>query len=206
MIQAVIFDLDGTVLDNEGDWERVFSEIARKNNFVTNDEWFHEPGIGIFNNWRKYVDAQKAQDLTTETVKSYETSFNLRDGLVELVEQLKERGWMTALCTGSSWNVVEKELEELGLQLAFDITTTGEEAVLQKPDPEIFLLTAQKLGLDPEECLVIEDAIAGVRAGVEAGCQVVGLVSEYAPAEMLKAAGAKWVVDKLGDMLGEIDS
>ena len=61
---------------------------------------------------------------------------------------------------------------------------------------------AQKLGLDPEECLVVEDAIAGVRAGVEAGCKVIALESEYSPAKLLNAAGAEWVVEGFNEIVG----
>ena len=60
--------------------------------------------------------------------------------------------------------------------------------MMLKPDPEIYLLTVQKLGLEPEDVLVIEDAVAGVRAGVEAGCKVIALESDYAPAKLLNDA------------------
>ena len=59
------------------------------------------------------------------------------------------------------------------------MTVTGDEVLLPKPDPEIYLLTAQKLELEPADCLVIEDAVAGVRSAVEAGCPVVALASDY---------------------------
>ena len=208
MIQAVIFDLDGTVLDNESDWENAFQIVVSRSKLVVSkwmeNGWIHEPGIGITPNWRRYFpdDPDKVDKLARETWNTYEPNLKIRDGLMDLVEKIKEKGWMTALCTGSSWNVVEKELEQLNLYLAFDVTTTGEEVALLKPDPEIYLLTAQKLGLDPEECLVVEDAIAGVRAGVEAGCKVIALESEYSPAKLLNAAGAEWVVEGFNEIVG----
>lgn len=205
-IQGVIFDLDGTVLDNEPEWETAFRAVAEKYK-IQGFGWIHEPGIGIRPNWKRLMP-ERADELSVETMQEYQkvrVSVRVRDGLDELIEKIKEKGWMTALVTGSSWNVVEKELEELNLYLAFDVTTTGEEVALQKPDPEIYLLTCQKLGLDPKECVVIEDAIAGVRAGVEAGCAVIGLESDYAPKEMLLAAGAKWVVGDLAGVWGIIE-
>ena len=209
MIQAVIFDLDGTVLDNEPVWEEAFAAVAAKHKVQSskfNVQWFHEPGIGITPNWKRYFpfDLDKVDKYSRETWKNYwdnKKEIKIKDGLVELVEKIKERGWMTALTTGSSWNVVEKELEELALYLAFDVTTTGEEVIAQKPDPEIYLLTCQKLGLEPKECVVVEDAIAGVRAGVEAGCAVIGLESDYAPKKMLLTAGAKWAVGDLNEIV-----
>lgn len=220
MIQAVIFDLDGTVLDNEPEWETAFRAVVDSNQLSViswmANSWIHEPGIGIAPNWKRYFpyDLDRVDKYSRETWKEYQNrirnpirqaqggqELRIRGGLIELIEKIKERSWMTALTTGSFWNVVEKELEELNLYLAFDVTTTGEEVELQKPDPEIYLLTCQKLGLEPMECLVVEDAIAGVRAGAEAGCQVIALESNYAPKEMLLAAGAKWVMEELNETI-----
>lgn len=216
-LEAVIFDLDGTVVLNEPDWEDAFRSVMEDYAVVYNSSmklpngWFHEPGIGISSNWKRYVlDPLLVEKYTVETWKRYWQSnvdishdLQVREGVVEIFEKTKELGKLTALCTGSSWNIVEKELEQLQLYLAFDVTTTGEEVLVQKPDPEIYLLTAQKLGVEPEECIVVEDSVAGVRSAVEAGCRVLGLVSDYAPGELLKVAGATYVVSGLKDFLTE---
>jgi beta-phosphoglucomutase len=226
MIEAVIFDLDGTVLDNEDDWEEAFAKVARKNSIkypVSNiqlqpNSWMHEPGIGLSANWKRIIqqdsilsNQDSIEELVRETVASYRRlskSLSLRGGIKELIEKIKEKGWRTALSTSSTWSVVEKELEQLGLELAFDITTTGEEVMMPKPDPEIYLLTAQKLETEPEDCLVIEDAVAGIRAAKEAGCLVTGLVSDYAPEKLVMAAGADYAVKNISDitsLLGKIE-
>ena len=191
MIQAVIFDLDGTVLDNEYKWEEAFRGVANRNGIrcpLVGNRWIHEPGIGISPNWEKLVEkGDRADKLSRETWELYQMeysqSLSLREGIVELVSAIKEKGWLTALATGSNWDVVEKELEQLDMYLAFDVTTTGEEVLAQKPDPEIYLLTSQKLGVDPEECVVIEDSLAGVQAAVDAGMKVVAITSDYATRE-----------------------
>jgi beta-phosphoglucomutase len=211
-IQAVIFDLDGTVIDNEGIWNEVFELVARNNEIDLSkvmkmpNGWFHEPGLGILQNWKRVAGEKVAEKLYRETwnlysQRSLEEKMVLREGVVDTVQLVKDRGWMTALCTGSNWNVVETELENLGLYLAFDVTTTGDEVLLLKPDPEIYLLTAQKLGVDPEECLVIEDAIAGIRSAVEAGAAVAGLVSGYAPEKMIKGVGANYIVSDFSEVM-----
>jgi len=224
MIQAVIFDLDGTVLDNEGEWEAAFQAVIEKcevriENYQTQPNgWIHEPGLGLAVNWKNIFekcsivnDQWSIDDLVKETVKQYQSlacrqaglslglSLRLRPGITELVQKIKERGWQTALATSSTWGVVERELEQLELYLAFDVTTTGEEVMMAKPDPEIYLLTAQKLNLEPENCVVIEDAIAGIRAAREAGMRPVGLVSDYAGEEKMMAAGAAAVITSFDD-------
>ncbi len=205
MVQAIIFDLDGTVVDSEGLWEEVFSTVAR-NRQIPNPKpgkWIHEAGVGILPNWERLVGkGEKAESLARETWNLYsqetkKEEVRVREGLVELVEFIKEQGWLTGLATGSNWNVVEQELEQLDMYLAFDVTTTGEEVLAQKPDPEIYLLTAQKMGVAPAECVVMEDSVAGVTAAIEAGCRVVGITSDYASGEQLRAAGATFVVDNL---------
>lgn len=224
-IEAVIFDLDGTILDNEGDWEAAFKNVGKKYDFHLVGEygeqaWIHEPGLGVAANWRKILekrgeyDLGSEQKLVRETVEEYKSlvadlDVRMRDGVEELVELIKSKGWMVGLSTGSSWAVVEKELEALGLVLAFDVTTTGEEVYMPKPDPEIYMLTAQKMGVDPSSCLVVEDAIAGVRAAKEIDMKVVALESGYADRETLEAAGADFVVYDLVELkqqLAPIDS
>jgi len=212
-LHAVIFDLDGTVLDNESEWEEAFQTVANKYKiskpeFLMPNSWWHEPGIGLSTNWRRMTDKVVVDKLVSETVEVYKDlnkSIHPREGMKEVVEKIKKRGWRTALSTSSTWSVVEIELEELGLELAFDITTTGEEVLVPKPDPEIYLLTAQKLETDPENCLVVEDAIAGVRAAKEAGCRVVGLISEYAVKTTLEAAGADYTIDNMNVLSALID-
>ncbi|KKR84046.1 MAG: HAD hydrolase, family IA, variant 3 [Candidatus Woesebacteria bacterium GW2011_GWB1_41_10] len=194
MIGAVIFDLDGTVLDNEEKWELAFAAVAAKHEIRNSksEKWIHTPGIGIKPNWRKITgDEVLSEKLTRETWDEYQndTSVKIMPGAEELLEEIKDMGYQTALATGSEWHVVEKELEQLNLYLAFDVTTTVDEVLAGKPDPEIYLLTAQKLGVEPSECIVIEDSAAGVTASKEAGMQVIGL----------KVPGADFVVDSLAD-------
>lgn len=203
MIKAIIFDLDGTVLDNEGIWEAAFAEVAEKNNLP---KFVHTPGIGVLGNWKNIVkDLNLAQKYSVETREIYMastiTDIPTREGLIELVEQVKEMGWQTALATGSEWVVVEKELEQLNLYLAFDITTTGEEVLARKPDPEIYLLTCQKMGLEPDTCVVIEDSLAGVESARDAGCLVMGIANSFASKNQLEAAGAKLVVDNFSEVM-----
>jgi len=213
MINTVLFDLDGTILENEDEWEEAFVSIA-DTHFIepiaTKAGWIHEPGIGVAPNWKKIVkDDQEAEQLAVETREVFKRlsekhDVQVREGFVEVVGQLKEWRWIVGLCTSSVWSSVEKQLEELSLYLAFDVTTTGEEVLQSKPDPEIYLLTAQKLGVDPGECVVVEDSLAGVRAGKDAGMRVVGFLSDYASESQLKAAGADLVIESMHELQEEL--
>lgn len=217
-ISAVIFDLDGTVIDNEKDWEAAFAAVADKEGLMMPDVkltvngWWHEPGLGIERNWKSVLHSVKREAADTEvrrlsdlTRREYLKGCEGKDvvtksGIVEAVEFAKSKGWQTALCTGSTWIIAEKELEALGLQLAFDVTTTGEEVLMSKPDPEIYLLTAQKLGVEPDECLVVEDAVAGARAALEVEMKVINLVSEYATEEELRGIGVDFMISDFAEL------
>lgn len=210
MISAVIFDLDGTVIDNEPIWEDIIREVAGENNIalkVPANGCVHEPGIGILNNWKKIVkDPDMAQKLAVQTWNRYKelkiiSPPKVKPGLEDLVEEIKDRGLLTALATGSNWDVVEEELENLNLALAFDVTTTGDEITRFKPDPEIYLYTCQKMALDPEQTMAIEDSLAGVESAAAAGCITVGIVSDYASEEELLARGAKHTVANLSEVV-----
>lgn len=213
MTEAVIFDLDGTILDNEQLWEEAFVKVMKKQNLKISlrqkNGWKHEPGLGLTLNWRNILAANEIQDpmqvrkTVSETVKEYNDlnqDLKLREGVEEVVETVKQRGWRTALSTGSDWFTVEKELEELGLMLAFEVTTTGEEVYLPKPDPEIYVLTGQKLGIEPENCLVVEDSVAGARSALEAGMRVAAIKSAYADEATFKALGVQFIVKDFNEL------
>jgi beta-phosphoglucomutase len=168
--------------------------------------------MGVGPNWKKMVkDPEMVRRLTDRTFELYakeaadKGEVVVREGVIEVVDKVKQLGWMTALATGSNWAAVETELEQLGLYLAFDMTTTGEEVLFQKPDPEIYVLSAQKLGTDFSECLVIEDSVSGVEAGNAAGMIVVGLVTEYSSETKLKAAGANYVIKEFRELIDILD-
>lgn len=219
MVEAIIFDLDGTILDNEGDWEQAFKNVLAKYQYLPkfrlDNGWIHEPGIGLSSNWRRVLtesgeySAESERKLTFETVEEYkkivgDLEVKLRDGVEEIVTLAKDKNLLTAISTGSTWSVVEKELEALNLILAFGTTTTGDEVLLSKPDPEIYLLTAQKMEIDPRNCLVVEDAIAGVRAAKEIEMQTACIQSGYASAEVLKSIRTDYILNDFSYLMGII--
>ena len=113
-------------------------------------------------------------------------------GIVALIDELKVLGVKIGL--GSSSKNAEQILSKLGLLDAFDTIVDGNHLTLSKPDPEVFLMGANALGLLPEECLVLEDASAGVQAAISGGCCVLGIGRK----EELGQADA--VVSGLGDL------
>lgn len=183
-LSAVIFDLNGTVLADELIWGRAFRKVLADLGRKVEDKYPHTGGIGIDENWPKLLDKYKIKtdksiEELSEITKNYYLQnideIELKKGIVEYISELRQDGILTALATSSTWGTVEKIFDKFNIETLFDCVTTGEEVNIKKPDPEIFMLTANKLGVDPSECVVFEDSQAGIEAAKSAGMKAVGI-------------------------------
>jgi HAD superfamily hydrolase (TIGR01509 family) len=190
---AVLFDLDGTVLENEQVYAEAFAAVL-KNHGITNpeDSFTHSRGIGLEANWQHLHNTFglpkeiTINQLVHETQDEYHKRLNqvlIRDGFFDFHDALKEQGIATALATSNNWWIVEDELEDLDLQKYFNTLVTGEEVDHKKPAPDIFLTAARKLEIEPEECIVIEDSIAGIEAAKEAGMKGIAILNFFSKRE-----------------------
>jgi beta-phosphoglucomutase len=121
---------------------------------------------------------------------------------IELLREMREKGYPTGLATMSHRHQVDLVLSVLGLEHSFDVIATMEDVRRGKPDPEIDLLVAERLGVAPEEFLVIEDSAAGVGAALAAGMAVVAVSTEITR-KGLRASGlldARWMVEDPGKL------
>lgn len=205
---TVIFDLDGTVLNNEDTYARAFTDVLQKHG-VTRDKFdeFHpqETGVGLETNWKKFKEKFDLKEevplLIHETQQAYLSRLkevDLNPGFSELVDALRGENIGIGLATSNDWWVVQDELEDLGLQKYFDAIVTVEEVLNPKPAPDLFLEMARKLGAEYSECVVIEDSIAGIKAAKEADMVGVALASQFVQEEEFE--GADWVVHSLADI------
>ena len=184
MLKAVIFDLNGTILSDEDEYALSFLRVLGKLGTKVEENFSHMKGVGLKANWeilknkyelRTNLSLEELSDLTQNEYLSLLSKVRLRKGFVELVVYLKKLGIKTALASSNNYSVVEAILDHFDISSFFDVVTTAEEVSLNKPSPQIFLLTAEKLGVEPYECLVFEDSAAGVEAAISAGMAVVGV-------------------------------
>lgn len=210
IISAVIFDLNGTILSDEDEYGKAFAKVLEQFDIRDVADVPHVAGIGVEENWPKLIEKYNIRtektplELAKETQEAYEGMIDqvtLQGGVVEFINDLKESGVKVALATSNSWQVVDKVFEKFGFEGLFDAVTTGEEVDFKKPDPDIFILTSKKLDIDPENCLVIEDADAGVEAAHRAGMKVVGIVRKNGK-ETLEEADV--VIDSFKEMSPEL--
>ena len=195
MIQGVIFDMDGVLLDNLDFHLRAFKLFGEEHDRVLTNEQIQ----AVFG--RKNADMLQAlleSELSEGEIRRYETRKeelyrdlirpHLREqvvgGLMEFLGTLRRKGFRIALATSGPIDNVNMVLEELGLRDYFSFVVTGDQVVHGKPHPEAFLLAAEGLGLAPSSCVVFEDSFSGVEAAVRAGCRCVALATTHSVEEL----------------------
>ncbi len=183
-ISAVIFDLDGTVLDNEDEYGRAFNKVLKSLGVDSGTDYPQVGSIGVHENWPillekyKVKTAKTIEELSRATQDAYLAQIDqitLKPDIDDFINDLKESGVLTALATSNNWFVVKEDFDRLKLDNYFDCVVTAEEVNNKKPEPDLFLKAAEKLSVEPKACLVLEDAPAGVKAAHNAGMKVVGL-------------------------------
>jgi beta-phosphoglucomutase family hydrolase len=182
-IQAIIFDMDGTMIDNMPVHNRIWVEYLTEIGAQVDPETFHDRTAGKTNPeiMRMYLgDAHSKEDLAVlgeEKEIRYRKLFLDRvrpmQGLMELLKTARQNGLKLAIATSAPPENVSFVLGSLGLQNFFDAIVNGEEITRSKPEPEIFLKAAERIAIDPAHCLVFEDARYGVEAARRAGMRAI---------------------------------
>lgn len=181
MIKAVLFDLDGTIVDTESLSAKAWYLTADAMGFTIDDETIYS-FIGLTRPViiERYADKLGGPDRADEAFEMHyeykfelaKTELRLMPGAEEALRTLSAQGFMLGLATSSARDIATRELEPFGLMELFGASTCGTEAPASKPQPDIYLVTAEKLGVVPSECAVVEDSFNGVRAGHAAGMKV----------------------------------
>lgn len=194
--QAVIFDLNGTILTDEDEYGQAFINVLKTVGVDVNKDP-HTPGIGVKENWLNFktnykLNISKTMDeLVNDTQREYIKlikKVTLRDGFIEYADRLRGEKIPMALATSNNYSIVQKVFEVFDIEKYFDVVTTAEEVFHNKPNPEIYEITADKLGVSYGECLVFEDSQAGIDAANAIGMQVVAVLREEEGKEELKGA------------------
>lgn len=187
-IKAAIFDLDGTLLDSMDVWERVDVEFLKKRGLRVPE------GYGDAMRARGLEEAavytvelfglpDSVQQVAEEWIDMVREEYALHVGLMpyarELLELYRSRGIRLAVATCSARQLVEPCLKRLGIWDFFDVICTAESVSRGKEFPDIFLLAAKLLGVEPEECAVFDDVLPAIKSAKKAGMLAVGVFEEH---------------------------
>ncbi|MBP1668041.1 MAG: Beta-phosphoglucomutase [Bacteroidetes bacterium] len=191
MIRAVIFDLDGVIVSTDEfhyqGWQRLADEEGIYFDRKTNErlrgvsrleslEIILEKADRNYSREEKAEMAERKNNYYRDLLHTL-TPDDVFPGVMEMLKELKEKGIKIAI--GSSSKNTPSILQKIGMESSFDAVSDGNQIKRSKPDPEVFLLAASKLQIPPGQCLVVEDADAGVEAAINAGmkCLAVGSAS-----------------------------
>ncbi len=185
MLRAVIFDMDGVLLDSESLHYQAINELMESRGYRYSVELLHKycgvPEKEIWPLLMKDVGmtGEDPEQMMQEHWIRYrrlldENGLPEFPGTKEFLMMLREQGYRTAVASASLEHVIRDYLKELDLPECFDAVTSAQECRHGKPEPDVFLLAARKLDVRPEECMVIEDSVKGMIAARRAGMKWIG--------------------------------
>lgn len=211
LLKAVLFDMDGVLLESEEYINRAGVEMFREKGYsVYSSDFIEFTGMGEDRYLGGVAEKYKIPfDLKKDKARCYKIYEELvhgkieaLPGTVEFIQKCKSMGLKIAVATSADKVKMEINLREINLPLStFDATVNGLEIEHKKPSPDIFNKAAERLGIDPSYCLVVEDAVSGVAAGKAAGAKVLGLTTTFSAKDLSQA---DWISSNLATAPSEV--
>jgi HAD superfamily hydrolase (TIGR01509 family) len=207
-IEAVVFDLDGVLIDSEHVWDEVREELARERG----GRWHPDAQRDMMGmsspEWSRYLHdviglSEPPEEIDAEVVRRmrarYADELPLLDGAVAAVRRLAE-AYRLGLASSSNRPLIDAVLEDAGLAPFFAATVSSEEVARGKPAPDVFLEAARRLAAAPERCVAIEDSANGIRSAQAAGMRVVAIPNLHYPPPPEALALADVVLESLSSL------
>jgi HAD superfamily hydrolase (TIGR01509 family) len=208
VIQAVVFDLDGVIVDSEQVWNEVREELTRERG----GRWHGRAQADMMGmssvEWSRYMHEELGVpdapgEISREVVyrmeERYRAALPLLPGAVEAVRRLAER-WRLGLASSANRELIELVLEVSGLAPLFRATVSSEEVPRGKPAPDVYLEAARRLGVPPEACAAVEDSRSGILSGRAAGMFVVAIPNPHFPPDEETLAQAHVVLRSIEEL------
>ncbi len=213
-LKAILFDHDGTLVDSEITHFQLWKKVLNKYNVDLSEQSYKDfhSGTPTLKNAevliKKYSLPISQKELAAEkenlTHRFFDTNtFPLMPYAKETIQYFHDKGLKLAIVTGAGKAGVESTLTAYHLKQYFGVISTGEDVLISKPDPAVYLLAIKRLGLDAEECVAIEDTENGIKSAVAAGLVCCAVRNVYSASHDLSQATA--IFDNMGQAKEWID-
>lgn len=207
--KAILFDMDGVLIESEYLMRAsAIRALADYGVQAKHEDFLEFTGMGedrfvggVAEKYGlTYVPAMKelAYDYFGQDVKE---QANIPDGVKEMLMELHSRDLTLAVCSAADLRKVKYNIQAIGVdESLFAALVTGSDVARKKPFPDIYLMGAQKVGVAPEDCLVVEDAISGIQAAHAAGMVAVGVPTTFTKEQLMENASPEFMLDEIKDL------
>ena len=187
-VKAAIFDMDGTLIDSMWVWGKIDEDYLLKRGLNMPDTLRdHIEHLSIYDTAIYFKEKFNLEDSLDEILKEwhdmamaeYRDNVFLKPGADDFIKSLKDRGIKIALATSNSVPLLEMILKKYNIYNYFDVITTTDEVERNKSFPDVYLLTAERLKVSPEECVVFEDILPAIKGAKSAGMKVVAVYDSF---------------------------
>ena len=212
MIETVVFDLDGVILDSEQVWDDVREGLTRERG----GRWSEQAQADMMGmsstEWSRYMHdvvglPEPPEEINREVVQRmlgrYSHDLPLIEGALEAVKRLADR-WPLGVASSSNRELIDRVLEVAALAPYFRVTVSSEEVTRGKPAPDVYLEAARRLGVEPQRAVTIEDSANGIRSAHAAGMHVVAIPNRAFPPPPDVLAPAAVVLDSIKELDPEV--
>ena len=213
-MKAVIFDMDGVIVDTEPyNMERVYQYVLSLNPRAKREDMYQNAGRVKQDVWTRIANIIGLERGWEETMLDYRQNWVpyhpfeipykkiFREETIDILNWAREHGVKTAVASSTAYEKVKEILTEVGVVPYLDLILSGEFFERSKPDPAIYLKAAELLGVEPEDCVAIEDSTVGITAGYRAGLRVIALIDDRFGFDRsladVEVAGLGEVIEKL---------
>jgi HAD superfamily hydrolase (TIGR01509 family) len=211
MIEAILFDMDGVLIDSEPAWEQARKSLFLENGLpypaeitqtlmgMNSQEWswyLHDRGVPL-------PPERIVEEVLERVARSLREDLHLMPGAVEVVRALEAR-WPLAIASSADRSIIELALDLAGLSEAFRVVVSSSEVGRGKPAPDTYLRAAELLGVQATRCAVVEDSANGIRAGRAAGARVIAIPNQHFPPAPDVLAQADVVLGSLAELTPEV--
>ena len=208
--KAILFDMDGVLIESEFLMRATaIQSLADYGVQAKHEDFLEFTGMGEdrfvggvaekYGLKYEFAMKERAYDYYGQRVKA---EAHIPEGVKEMLETLHAKGITLAVCSAADLRKVRYNIQAIGVdESLFTALVTGSDVARKKPFPDIYLEGARRVGMDPKDCLVVEDAVSGIQAAHAAGMDAVGIPSTFTPEQLQEKAAPEYILNQTRELV-----